>query len=165
MSKRNSVLALSALTVLAVVSMALARVPKEDIRFAQVRAEYIALSGNNDVTTTTVTLVNRSASTTLYLGDLSALGLDGLAEVLAIDTGLDGVGIPPLGSLDLPVDAAHFPGLQAKDLPDSRGVETILVSYSGPKESLRLTAAIKLQLPGDVDSRTVSRVDGHAVTR
>jgi hypothetical protein len=130
-----------------------------------VRGEYIELSGNNDKTSTTCHFVNKSLSRTIYLGDISALGLDGLSEVLAVHTGLNGVGIPPLGSLDLPVDAAHFPGLQFKQFSNSRGLESVLVSWSGPKDALRLDASVQQQLPGDQDTRVINYLEGHYVTK
>jgi hypothetical protein len=133
--------------------------------YAQVRAEFITKDGNDDVTNTTCTIVNRSQSRTLYLGDISALGLDGLDEILAVHTGLNGIGIQPLGSIDVPVDAAHFPGLQPKVFPDSRGVETILVSWTGPKEALRLSSTIRVQLPGARDTGRERHVDGHPTTK
>ncbi len=133
--------------------------------FAQVRAEYIDLDGNRDETKTTCSIVNTSLSRTLYLGDLSALGPDGLGEVLAVHTGLNGVGIPPLGSLELPVDPIHFPGLQPKRQGDSRGLESVVVGWSGPKDALRLTAAIHLEEPGNNHNRVINRVGGHDVTK
>lgn len=132
---------------------------------AQVRGEYIQLSGNNDVTNSTCTIVNTSLSTTIYLGDAYALGPNGLSEVLAVDTGLNGVGIPPLGSLDLPVNSVNFPGLQPKVHADSRGLESVLVTWSGFSDALSLTAAIVTQLPGDLDSRMISRAEGHYATK
>ena len=133
--------------------------------FAQVRAEYIKLDGNNDVTNTTCTIVNTSMSRTLYLGDLYALGPDGLSETIAVDADLNGIGIPPLGSLDLPVDSAHFPGLQPKIHKDSRGLESVLVAWSGSNDELWLTAAIHLEQPGSVDNRVINRVEGRYVTK
>ena len=139
--------------------------PPIELYYAQVRAQYIDLSGNRDETNTICTIVNRSLTRTIYLGDVTALGLDGLEEVLAVHTGLNGVGIPPLGSVDLPVDSVHFPGLQPELEPGERGVENLLVSWSGPKEAVRVTAAIHLQLPGDIGSRVLSYVDGHPVSK
>jgi hypothetical protein len=48
---------------------------------------------------------------------------------------------------------------------DSRGLETVLVSWSGSNDALALAAAIKIQRPGDVDSRMISRVEGHYGTK
>lgn len=137
----------------------------DEARFAQVRAEYVDLSGNRDETSTTCLIVNKSASQTIVLGDISALGPNGAAEVISIDTQLNGVTIPPLASLELPVDAAHFPGLAPKVETNSRGVESVVVSWSGPKEALRLTALVRLQQPGSLDNRTVNYVDGHYLTK
>jgi hypothetical protein len=139
--------------------------PTAELHFAQVRAEYIDLEGNRDEADTTLTIVNKSMSKTLYLGDVSALGPDGLAEVLAVHTGLNGVGIPPLGSIDLPVDATSFPGLQPKLETDSRGVESVLLSFQGSREAIRLTAAILLNQPGTLDNRVLTRVESHFVVK
>jgi hypothetical protein len=180
MSKRSTLLVVATLTLLLGVSaltshtMALIRPAAPSplghgggppLHFAQVRAEYIDLDGNGDETNTTCTFVNTSMSKTLYLGDVYALGPDGLGETLAVDTGLNGVGIPPLGSVDLPVDAAHFPGLQPKIHRDSRGVESVLVGWSGSNDELWLTAAIHLEQPGNNDNRVVNRVEGRTVSK
>jgi len=136
-----------------------------EVHFAHVRAEYIDLDGNHNHTDTTLTLINKSLSKSLYLGDISALGPDGLAEVLAVHTGLNGVGIPPLGSIDLRVDSARFPGLQPKVASDSRGVETVLVSFSGSKEMFRLSAAIHLHHPDNDQNQMINRFEGHFVVK
>jgi len=137
----------------------------KDDEYMQVRAEYIDLYGNRDETNTTLTLVNRSMSKTLVLGDVLALGPNGANEVLAIDAALEGVSIPPLGSLDLPVDSTHFPGLQPKIDVDSRSLESVVVSWSGPKDGLRLIAAIHLEQPGNNDNRVVNLVEGERVLK
>src|SRR6185295_1755468 len=67
----------------------------------QVRAQYIDLDGNHDETDTTLLLVNKSLTRTLVLGDVLALGQDGASELLATDGALDGVVIPPLGTLEV----------------------------------------------------------------
>jgi hypothetical protein len=137
----------------------------DDSQLAQVRAEYIDLNGNRDETKTTLVLVNRSMSKTLVLGTVMALGSNGLSEMLAIDGDLDGVTIPPLGSLDVPVDSAHFPGLQPKLEDGQRGLESVAVSWSGGKDALRLMAVIRLQLPGATDTRVANYVEGHSVEK
>ena len=131
----------------------------------QVRAEYVNYDTGYERSLTTLSIVNRSLTRTIYLDDVLALGPDGLDEVIAVHTGLNGVGIPPLGSIELPVDPVHFPGLQYKLQPDQRGVESVLVSYSGTKEAFRLTAKIDALLPGESDSRVLVRVDGHPVIK
>ena len=138
---------------------------RKDEEYTQVRAEYIDLSGNRDETNTTLTLVNRSMSRTLVLGDVFAMGPNGVNELLATDTALEGVAIAPLGSIDLPVDSAHFPGLQPKLELDSRGLESVVVGWSGPKDGLRLIAAIHLERPGNDDNRVVDIVDGQPVLK
>jgi hypothetical protein len=57
---------------------------------AQVRAEWIFTDANDDFTTTKCTIVNRSQSKTLDLGDVLALGPDGLAEESRTDRPIDG---------------------------------------------------------------------------
>jgi len=142
-----------------------ALVNHDDAQVTQVRAEYIDLNGNRDETNTTLVFVNRSMSKPLVLGAVMALGPNGLSEVLAIDGDLGGVTIPPLGSLDVPVDSAHFPGLQPKVEDGQRGLESVGVSWTGGKDALRLTAVIHLQLPGATDTRVVNYVEGHAVEK
>ena len=82
---------------------------------------------------------------------------------MATDGDLIGVTIPSLGSLNVPVDSAKFPGLQPKREGGERGLETVAVSWSGGKDAPRLTAVIRLQRPGDVETRgsTAAAARGH----
>lgn len=144
---------------------AAARGSHGDGHYVQVRAEYIDLNGNRDETNTTLYLVNQSMTRTLVLGDLLALGQDGLSEVLAHDADLDGVTIPPLGTVELPVDAAHFPGLLPELEVGQRGLESVVLSFAGPKDALRLTASVHLQQPGNLENRVITIFEGHAVEK
>ena len=133
--------------------------------FAQVRGEFVDLDGNLDEVDTTLRLVNRSLSATLTLGDIYAVGRDGLSEVLSTHTGSNGVTLGPLASLDLKVDPSNFPGLLPKIYRTDRGLESVVVSFSGPREALRLSAAIHLQQPGTLDNRVITLVEGHCVMK
>jgi hypothetical protein len=94
-----------------------------------------------------------------------ARGPNGLSEMLAIDGDLDGVTIPPLGSLDVPVDSAHFPGMEPMLEDGQRGLESVGVRWSGGKDALRVTAVIRLQLPGATDTRVVIYVEGRYIEK
>ncbi len=142
-----------------------APVNREDSQYTQVRAEYIDLNGNRDETNTTLVFVNRSMSTPLVLGAVMAFGPNGLSEALATDGDLDGVTIPPLGSLDVPVDSTHFPGLQPKLENGERGLESVGVSWTGGKDALRLTAVIHLEQPGNLSNRVFNYIEGHCVVK
>ena len=83
-------LAMPSATTGSILSAASPAAPAAELHFAQVRAEYIDLSGNRDETETTLFFVNKSLTKTIYMGDVSALGPDGLAEVLGIHKGLNG---------------------------------------------------------------------------
>ncbi len=101
----------------------------------------------------------------LVLDAVLALGPNGLSEAIATDDDLDGVTIPPLGSLDVPVDSAHFPGLLPKTAIGARGLESVGVSWTGGKDALRLTAIIHLERPGNDANRVVNYVEGHCVEK
>lgn len=131
----------------------------------QVRAQYIDLNGNHDETNTTLFLVNKSMTRTLVLGDVLALGPNGLSEVLAHDGDLVGVLIPPLGTVELPVDSAHFPGLLPELEVGQRFLESVVLSFTGPKDALRLTASVHLQHPGNLENRVITLFEGHDVEK
>ena len=136
-----------------------------DKQSLQVRAQYVDLDGNRDETNTTLLLVNKSLTRTLVLGGVLALGQDGLSEVLATDDALDGVVIPPLGTLEVLVDSIRFPGLQPVRVLGERGVASVVVGYAGPRDALRLTASIHLLQPGSVDNRVITIFEGHDVEK
>ncbi len=133
--------------------------------YAQVRAEYVVLYGNRDQSFTTFTIMNRSLTKSLFLGDVWAMGPDGLAEVLSVHTGLNGIELPPLGSVDVAVDSTSFPGLQPELEIGDRGLESIAVSWIGPKDALRLSAGILRNQPGTLDNRVMTWIEGHVVTK
>lgn len=139
--------------------------PEPPPHLAQVRAKFIDLSGNRDETSTTCFLVNAHPTRAIVLGEVLALGPDGANELLATHDGLVGVVLPPLGVVDLPVDPARFPGLKPELEIGDRGLASVLVSWSGPKEALRLSAELRLQLPGDIGSRVIRSVEGHAAAK
>jgi len=95
---------------------------------AQVRAQYIDLNGNRDELTATLYLVNSSLTKSLALDEIDALGLDGVNEVLASDTAVNGVVIPPFGTFKLSVDSSNFPGLQPNLEIGYRGLESVVVT-------------------------------------
>lgn len=133
--------------------------------YAQVRAEYVDLSGNRDEATTTFTVINRSLTKSLFLGEVWAMGPDGLGEVLAIHAGLGGVELPPLGSIDVVVDSTQFPGLKPELEVGDRGVESIAVSFIGPKDALRLSAEIVRLQPCCLETRMTTWIEGHLITK
>jgi len=137
----------------------------DDGHYVQVRAQYIDLNGNRDETNTTLFLVNKSMTRTLVLGDVLAMGPNGLSEVLAHDGDLVGVSIPPLGTVELPVDSAHFPGLLPELEVGQRGLESVVLSFGGPKDALRLTASIHLQQPGSLENRVITLFEGNDVEK
>jgi len=137
----------------------------DDGHYVQVRAQYIDLNGNRDETNTTLFLVNKSMTRTLVLGDVLAMGPNGLSEFLAHAGDLVGVSIPPLGTVELPVDSAHFPGLLPELEVGQRGLESVVLSFAGPKDALRLTASIHLQQPGSLDNRVITLFEGNAVEK
>ncbi len=136
-----------------------------DSQYSQVRAEYVDLYGNRDETDTTLVFENRSMSTPLVLDSVLAFGANGLSDLLASDDDLAGVTIPPLGSLDVPVDAAHFPGLQPKTDVGVPGLESVGLSWTGGKNALRLIAIIHLEQPGNLSNRVINYVEGHCVEK
>jgi hypothetical protein len=137
----------------------------DDGHYVQVRAQYIDLNGNRDETNTTLYLVNKSMTRTLVLGDVLAMGPNGLSEVLAHDGDLVGVAIPPLGTIELPVDSAHFPGLLPELEVGQRGLESVVLSFAGPKDALGLTASIHLQQPGNLENRVITLFEGNDVEK
>jgi hypothetical protein len=139
------------------------RTAAEPPQLMQVRAEYIDLDGNRDETFTTLILVNNSQSRTINLGDLFALGPDGLTEVMGTHTGLNGVALPPLATIELLVDSVRFPGLQPELQIGDRGVANVLVQWWGTKDSLLLSSSIYLQKPGNPDTRVITVFEGHIV--
>lgn len=133
--------------------------------YLHVRAEYVDLSGNRDENYTTLTFSNRSLTRTVELGDVLALGPDGLDEVIASAPGLVGLAIPPLGSVDVLVDKTSFPGLAPKLEVGSRGLESVLVSFTGPKEALRVISSILLNQPSSLDNRVLTRIEAQPTVK
>lgn len=180
MKKRSAMFIVSALALVLGASF-LARVARAGMRLpaanallfdksgrghaAQVHAVFIELSGNNDVSTTTLYLVNSSVTETLYLDQVDALGVGGLSNLLASDTAVNGLAIAPLGTVELTVDATNFPGLQPQVDRNTPGLASVLVTWSGPRDALQLESSVLLELPGSLYSRTVSTFEGHDVTK
>jgi len=171
MQRFRPVLAIAAVTLLLSASLLSAstrsspRAPAEPPQLMQVRARYIDLSGNRDETFTTLLLVNNSQSRTIQLGDVIALGPDGLTEVMGTHTGLNGVALPPLATVELLVDSARFPGLAPELELGQRGVASVLVQWWGPKDTLLLSSSIRLEQPGNNDNRVITLFDGRVVQK
>lgn len=146
--------------------LATAVLPADDVRYLHVRAEYVDdYYGNRDETVTTLFLVNKSLSKSVTLGDIQALGPDGQGEVMATHSGLNGVVVPPLGSVELVVDSTNFPGLVPVILADDRGVASALVRWNGPKDALRLVASIQIAQLSLTEGRAISVIEGHTVVK
>ncbi len=102
---------------------------------------------------------------TVTLGDIHALGPDGLAEVMATHAGLNGVVLPPLATVERVVDSTNFPGLAPELEIGERGVVSVLAAWTGPNDALRLSASIHLIQHGTLDNRVISVIEGHAVAK
>jgi hypothetical protein len=129
-----------------------------------VRGEYFHSNVTQDRALTTCILVNRSVSRTIWLGDVLALGTDGLTEVLATHTGLNGVALPPLATIELVVDSIRFPGLLPERGVNDRGLATCLVEWWGPKDALRLTASVFGEFQS-AQGVAIKVIEGHVVEK
>ena len=126
-----------------------------------VRAEYIFVSNGNKFWNTTCHVINRSATSPLTLGAVYILGPGGVNSVLSVHTGLVGVSVPPLGSIQLAIDNT-IPGLVAATTPSAFGVRSVVFSWNGPSGALGLTSRMEY-IDSSPDHRGHVEIEGHPV--
>ncbi len=136
-------------------------------RYKGVRAEFVARDRNLGQVDTELVLQNTSAVSSVPLRDIVVLGRHGIATTLKIYKGLNGLSVPPLGQVVLPI--GRNLGLKAAGhgVSSPNYVASVCVIYDGRSwEHLRVTAVVKQWEPSNsTDGHLAMRVeDSYSVT-
>ena len=108
-----------------------------------VRAEYVTETNQTDAVDTELYIVNRSVARSIKLKTIVVVGAGGVANRLSTYNGLFDKVIPPLGEIVLPIDSTLpgvFPRVGSGRRPND--VASVIVTWEGPAEAMRLTATI-----------------------
>lgn len=135
------------------------------IYYKIVRAQYVDLSGNWWHVDTNCIIMNTSALFPITLKNIYVLGPNGITNILANYAGFVGTTIQPLGQFQFPIDSATIPGIIPQIAWADSGVRSVVVSWSGPSDAMKLTSVTEQWWPGSQTDRMHVRAEGHDLTQ